>query len=106
MRKTALLSVLCTALAVASAPAALAGDLVAYEGTDMIRLSHAECTNQAVLQRIEPDARAAFRTASAMLQGQRYTACWSVTATAVYLVYEDGDQGLVPVSKLKVPVDV
>lgn len=102
MRRTALLSALCAALA---APA-LASDLVAYDGDDMIRLSHGSCTNQAVLERIEPQARAHFRTASATLQGQRYTACWSLLPTAVYLVYEDGDQGLVPMSRLQVPVDI
>lgn len=106
MRSNAFLPVLCAALLTTTALAARANDLVVNEGTDSIRLSEAACNNQAVLNLIEPDARALFRTASATLQGQRYTACWSVVSTAVYLVYEDGDQGLVPVAKLKVPVDI
>ena len=103
MRTTALLPVLCAALL---ASGARANDLVVNEGADSIRFSEAACSNEAVLQRIDPGDRPLFRTASATLQGQRYTACWSLVSTDVYLVYEDGDQGLVPVSRLKVPVDI
>ncbi|MGC3984754.1 MAG: hypothetical protein QM777_08520 [Pseudorhodoferax sp.] len=103
MRTIALLPVLCAALL---ATGARANDLVVNEGADSIRFTDAACSSQAVLQRIDPGDRPLFRTASATLQGQRYTACWSLVSTAVYLVYEDGDQGLVPVSKLKVPLDI
>lgn len=106
MRPTALLPVLCAALLAATATMAQTRDLVVNEGADSIRLTDAACASEAVLNRIEPDARPLFRSAAATLQGQRYTACWSVVSTAVYLVYEDGDQGLVPVSKLKVPLDI
>ncbi|WP_326540615.1 hypothetical protein [Pseudorhodoferax sp.] len=106
MRATALLPVLCAALLGTTAWSAHADDLVVNEGQDSIRFTDAACSNEAVLNRIEPAARALFRTASATLQGQRYTACWSVVSSAVVLVYEDGDQGLVPMSKLKVPVDI
>jgi len=92
--------------AVLATTPAMAGDLVAYEGTNMIRLTAQACTNEAVLQRIEPEARASFWTASAVLQGQRYTACWRITPIAAYLLYEDGDQGLIPLEKLQVPIDV
>lgn len=105
MRPIASVPALCVALACV-ATSALANDLVVNEGNDSIRLSEAACSSQAILQRIEPKAHTHFRTASATLQGQRYTACWSIVSTAVLLVYEDGDQGLVPVSKLKVPVDI
>ncbi|WP_056189126.1 hypothetical protein [Pseudorhodoferax sp. Leaf267] len=97
------IALLCAAFVAAPA---FAGDLVAYEGTDMIRLTPQTCTNQAVLNRIDPEVRELFLTASATLRGQRYTACWSITPTAAYLVYEDGDQGLIPLTKLQVPVDI
>ncbi|MEF7616633.1 hypothetical protein V4F39_22155 [Aquincola sp. MAHUQ-54] len=104
MNRTALLlTALCTAL---TALPARSGDLVAYEGGDLIRLSEAACTNEAVLNRIEPDARRHFRTASAVVQGQTYQACWGALPTAVYLIYEDGDQGVLPMSRLQVPVDI
>lgn len=105
MRPLAFVPALCVALG-CLATTALANDLVVNEGNDTIRFSDAACSSQAVLKRIEPEAHARFRTAFATLQGQRYTACWSVMSTAVLLVYEDGDQGLVPVSRLKVPVDI
>lgn len=104
MARTALfLTALCTAL---SPLPALAGDLVANQGTDVIRLSEAACTNEAVLNRIEPEARQHFRAAWATVQGQKYQACWGPLPTAVYLIYEDGDQGVVPVSRLQKPVDI
>lgn len=106
MRTIAFLPVLCAALLGTAAAQAQTQDLVVNEGADSIRFTDAACSSEAVLNRIEPDARSLFRTASATLQGQRYTACWSIVSTAVYLVYEDGDQGLVPVSKLKVPLDI
>ena len=95
--------VLCAALA---ATPAMAQDLVAYEGEDMIRFTSQACSNASVLGRIEPQIRPLFWTASATLQGQRYTACWSMTPHGAYLVSEDGDQGLVPLTQLQVPVDV
>jgi hypothetical protein len=103
MRSAVILPALCAALL---GPVAWAEDLVVNEGTDTIRISEAACDNEAVLSRIEPASRPLFRAASAVLQGQRYPACWSVLPNAVYLVYEDGDQGLVPFSKLKVAVDI
>lgn len=106
MRITFPLSVLFVAVAGAAAAPALAGDLVANQGSDVIRLTPQACTNQAVLDRIDPEVRPLFLTASATLQGQRYTACWSITPTAAYLLYEDGDQGLIPLNRLKVPVDI
>lgn len=106
MRHTALLPVLFAALAGLASPPAQAQDLVVNDGHDSIRLTDAACSSEAVLQRIDPADRAQFRTASATLQGQRYAACWSRVSTAVYLVYEDGDQGLVPLARLKVPLDI
>ncbi|KQP47713.1 hypothetical protein [Pseudorhodoferax sp. Leaf274] len=106
MRTNAFFPVLFAAMAGLGGAAVQAQDLVVNEGRDSIRFTDAACNSEAVLRRIEPGERSLFRTASATLQGQRYTACWSVVSTAVYLVYEDGDQGLVPVAKLKVPVDI
>lgn len=97
------IGMLCAALAASSA---MAADLVAYEGTDMIRLTSQACSNTAVLSRLPPQVHEQFLTANAVLQGQRYAACWRITPAAAYLVYEDGDEGLVPLNKLEVPIDV
>ena len=95
----------CAALGLA-ASSAMAGDLVAYDGPDVIRLTDQACISEALLRQLDPEVRPLFLTASAVVQGRRYTACWSITPTAAYLVYEDGDQGLVPLHRLQVPVDV
>lgn len=103
LRSLALITV--AALAAASA-AAQTTDLVAYQGTNAIRLTDAACTDATVLERIDPDARPYFRSAWATVNGKRYNACWGALPVAVLLVYEDGDQGMVPLSALQVPVDI
>ena len=97
------IGILCAALAASSA---MAADLVAYDGTDVIRLSSDTCSNTAVLSRLKPQEQPHFLVANAVLRGQRYSACWAITPTAAYLVYEDGDEGLVPLEKLEVPIDI
>jgi hypothetical protein len=36
-----------------------------------------------------------------MFQGQRFQACWRLVGNAAHLVYEDGDQGIIPTTELK-----
>ncbi len=90
---------LCAAL-LAAAPA-MANELVAYNGSDSIRLMDSECTSETVLRHLEPGTQSEFRAAAAVLQGQSFTACWRAIPAAAHLVYEDGDQGIIPVSTLK-----
>lgn len=92
--------VFCAALAAVAAPA-FAQDLVARQGDDSVRLSEAACKSELVLSRIEPGAATQFRAASAVFQGQRFQACWTMMGNAAYLVYEDGDQGIIPATELK-----
>jgi hypothetical protein len=93
------LAFLCAA-ALAAAPA-LAGDLVARLGSDTIRLADEPCTSQSVLGLLEPQFQSAYKAASAVVQGQTFSACWRTAGQAVHLVYEDGDQGFVPLAELK-----
>ena len=97
------LAVLCAAFAAAPA---MAGQYVAFDGTDTIRLNEAPCTSPTVLSHLDADVRAEFHSASATLQGQKYEACWRITPIAAHLVYEDGDQGLVPLGKLNPTTDI
>ena len=46
-------------------------------------------------------ATTAERHSSAVLQGQAFTGCWRVMGNAAHLLYEDGDEGLIPLSDLK-----
>jgi hypothetical protein len=92
--------VICAALATAVAPV-FAQELVARQGDDSVRLSDSECKSELVLSRIEPGQASEFHAASAVFQGQRFQACWRMVGNAAYLVYEDGDQGIIPADELK-----
>jgi hypothetical protein len=89
---------LCVALAAAPA---MAGDLVARQGGDTIRLADEPCTSQLVLGRLEASLQPRYKAASAVVQGQTFVACWRVAGQAVHLMYEDGDQGIIPIAELK-----
>lgn len=77
-------------------PVAMA-DEIASHGDDWVRTTQQPCTNEAVLRHLPPgDDRADYRTARARFQGQEYAACWKPISGGVGLLYEDGDQGVVP----------
>jgi hypothetical protein len=93
--------VFCAALATFAAAPAFAQELVARQGDDSVRLSDAACKSELVLGRIEPGSAPQYRAASAVFQGQRFQACWRMVGNAAHLVYEDGDQGIIPAQELK-----
>lgn len=95
-------AVFCAAVAAAFAVApSFAQDLIARQGDDSVRLSEGTCKSELVLSRIEPGTAEEFHPASAMFQGQRFQACWRMVGNAAYLIYEDGDQGIIPAAELK-----
>ena len=87
-------------LTLAAAPS-FAQTLVARQGDDSVRLSEESCKSSLVLSRLEPGVAGEFHAASAMFQGQRFQACWRMMGNAAYLIYEDGDQGIIPAQELK-----
>lgn len=93
--------VFCAALAACAAAPSFAQELIARQGDDSVRLSDTACSSQEVLRRIEPGAAGEYKAASAVFQGQRFTACWRMMGNVAHLVYEDGDQGIIPVQELK-----
>jgi len=93
--------VFCAALAAFAAAPGFAQDLIARQGDDSVRLSEDACRSELVLSRLEPGMHAQFRAASAQFQGQRFQACWRMMGNAAYLIYEDGDQGVIPATELK-----
>ncbi|MCM2251952.1 MAG: hypothetical protein NDJ19_06300 [Ramlibacter sp.] len=92
------LVLVCAALAAAPA---IAGDMVARHGGDSVRLGEGPCTSERVLGRLEPKLHPHFRAASAVVQGNNFAACWRKTGSVAVLLYEDGDQGIVPLADLK-----
>jgi hypothetical protein len=95
------LALFCAAV-LAAAPA-LADELVASNGNNSVRLFDAPCTSEQVLSQFAPGARPALRSASAVVEGQSFKACWVVNGNAAHLLYEDGDQGLIPLKEFKIP---
>ena len=98
--KAVLFSAAALAATLSVAPA-FAQDLIARQGDDSVRLSEEACKSDLVLSRLEPGIAGEFRSASAVFQGQRFQACWRMMGNAAYLVYEDGDQGIIPADELK-----
>jgi hypothetical protein len=96
------LLLIAAALAAGSAVAAYSNDtMVARRGGDAVRLWDAPCTYEDVTKRIKPEHRDKFRRAQATISKQEFLACWVVDGDAVFLMYEDGDQSLIPVSEFK-----
>lgn len=81
----------------------LADELVASSGNDSVRLSSNPCSSEQVLNRLKPQFRAELRDATAVVQGKTFKACWVIEGRAAHLLYEDGDQGLIPLRDFKIP---
>ncbi len=98
-------ALLFAAAALAAAPA-LADELEASNGQDSVRLSDKPCSSEPVLKQVTPRFREMMKDASAVLNGQPFRACWIVDGDSAHLLYEDGDQGLIPLSDFKQPTSV
>lgn len=94
-------ALLCTA-ALLAAPA-FADEVVASNGSDSVRLSDTQCSSDKVLEQLEPGMRTRLKDASAVIQGQSLKACWIAAGKAAFLLYEDGDKGVVPLSEFRKP---
>ena len=92
-------ALLCAAALVAGP--AMADEVIASNGSDSVRLSDSQCTNEKVLERATPPVREKLRSAVATISGQSFNACWTVEGNMAHLVYEDGDQGLVPLTEFR-----
>jgi hypothetical protein len=82
--------------ALLAAGPSFAGDLVATEGKDSVRLTQEPCPVP-VLKVLPEGVRGFFRKAVVLFEGKSWIACWAPrTDGTVHLVYSDGDSGLVP----------
>lgn len=77
----------------------------ASNGKDTVRLFDTPCMRLAVLKQLTPDLQVRMRKAEAIVGGREYSACWIVDGDSAHLLYEDGDQGLIPLTDFK-PDDV
>jgi hypothetical protein len=85
----------------ATAAASYADELVSSNGQDSVRLTDKPCSSDQVLQRLTPKFRELMRDANAVVKGVNFAACWIVDGDSAHLLYEDGDQGLIPLSDFK-----
>lgn len=80
---------------------ALAGDMVARQDGDTVRLTEAPCPDE-VLQYVAEGSRGYFRKALAIIDGRNFVACHYLRPDdRVLVVYEDGDQRLIPLAHFK-----
>jgi hypothetical protein len=93
-------SILLIVALVAALPAA-ANEVSAFNGLDVVTITEKPCTNEAVLARLSSRLRPLVRAAAAVVDGQKYEACWMVDGDSAHLLYEDGDQGLIPLADFK-----
>lgn len=84
---------------------ARAADREARVGNDFVRVSEQPCTNARVLADIQAAGEKAedYRAASAQFRGEAFAGCWTpdLKDGVVWLRYEDGDTGMVPMRSLK-----
>jgi len=90
--------VLLCAAALLAAPA-MAEEVVASNGVDSVRLSDGQCSSQKILEQIESEVRDQLKDATATIGGQSFKACWVVDGSVAHLVYEDGDECMVPLAE-------
>lgn len=93
-------TLLCLASVLLALPA-LADYLVATNGRDTVRLSQAACP-KAVLAVMKPELRGHVKAAQSTVGGKEFQACWSLLQPGfVSLIYEDGDEALIPMADFK-----
>jgi hypothetical protein len=75
--------------------------LITSNGQDSVRLYDTPCVNLAVLAHIHARYHDQMLRADAIVGGKPFDACWIVDGDSAHLMYEDGDQGLIPLTDFK-----
>jgi hypothetical protein len=81
------------------APMALAGQRVASEGDDEVRIFDTPCVSMETIARIPEANREGWGKVQGRVQGQRFFGCWRALGEAIYILWEDGDQGIMPLQE-------
>ena len=81
---------------------AFAGERIARDGKDYVRIIDSPCVHAGTLAHIRPQWRAKFQKAEASISGQRWFACWiEHDSGAIYVIFEDGDEGMMAAHAFK-----
>lgn len=85
---------------------AMAGEMVARNGDDEVRIKEGPCVHAGTLALIQPADRQHFHPARGRFNGEDFFGCWRAANGGVQLVWEDGDQGVIPLQALKPAMDI
>lgn len=93
--------ILSALVAASFAMSAQSETMIARQGSDWVRVTDAPCTNEKVLSHLAAGAGKQFRAATSGISGAPYAACWVPSGKMAFMVYEDGDKGLIPLAEFK-----
>lgn len=96
MRKFALFIL----LLLLAAPA-FPGDRIGRQGEDEVKLFESPCVSVETYMRIPEGERRSYSKAVGLFQGQKFFGCWKPMGEGVYILWEDGDQGIIPGHELQ-----
>lgn len=81
---------------------AVAGERVARQGDDEVHVFDSPCVSIETLNRMQESDRAGWNKVQGRFGGQRYFGCWRPLGDAsIGILWEDGDQGVIPLQELK-----
>jgi hypothetical protein len=73
----------------------------AHQGADWVRIWNSPCVSAETLARIPQEERAAFQKVQGYVGGKLAFGCALQRGNMYFILWEDGDQGVVPASELK-----
>ena len=92
--------ILCAGIAML-AFSALADSAIFRAGADSVEITEEPC-HAAVVPLIPAEILEHFRAANAVISGKLIKACWALRGDGyAHLVYEDGDEGLIPAGSFR-----
>lgn len=92
--------------AVLSAAGSAVADSEARKGDDVVRIFDTPCVSAETLARIQPHARSMFSKAQGVFGGQKFFGCWVKMDDDVFVIWEDGDRGVIPKADLKPVLEI
>jgi hypothetical protein len=99
--KKFLLSVV-AAFALFTAEAAGPVDFIARQGSDSVIIhTTSACSNEKIIARAPERFRDSLVSAKGHFQGKDFDACAFPYGESVYVLYDDGDNGMIPMSEFK-----
>jgi hypothetical protein len=103
MRPGALIAVFIVVLALISClwPRPAHAEMLTRNGDNWLRLYASACRNDAILSVIREEWREHFRSAHAQANGQEFDACWIEQDGKVFVLFDDGDKMILPLSAFK-----